>query len=300
MSVALEGEVFDVAVPVELEHAAEVGVLLLSAAHFEVGVAGGEEDGWEVGCADMVEGCEFVAGGLGHGDALLGADGEVGDALSADGDESAELAVVAAVALEPAGVHADHAGEVGTGGVSGDEDLGGVAAVVGDVLEDPGDGGGRVVDAGLSGGAVGLGEAVSAGDDGVGVLAVEGEFERGVLGAAGESAAVEPDDGGEASGVLGDGEVELAAGDVGGRTVVEGGFAVGDVLGLHECLSVCVFELSGLSHGGCGRQEGQCQRGASEVAVVAHVLSRPVLSEMLNESREMRAGEGLRGASIEA
>lgn len=276
MSVALEGEVLDVAVPVEPEHAAEVGVLLLSAAHFEFRVSGGEEDGREVGCADVVEGGEVVAGGLGHGDALFGADGEVGDALSADGDEPAELSVMAAVALEPARVHADHAGEVGAGGVSGDEDLGGVAAVVGDVLEDPGDGGRRVVDAGLSGGAVGLGESVSAGGDGDGVFAVEGEFEWGVLGAAGEAAAVEPDDGGEAPGVLGEGEVELAAGDVGGRTVVEGGFAVGDVLGLHERLSVCVFELSGLSDDGCCRQEGQCQRGASEVAGdgvhVGHVL----------------------------
>ena len=116
--------------------------------------------------------------------------------------------------LKPFGVHRHEQGEVTAGRVAADEDLPRVAAVIGDMLDRPGEGRRGIVDVGrilrLRAEAIvrchdrdaGLGEAFA--DLGA-------EFGPQVLGAVLQAAAVEPDVGRETLGAHGHGEVELAA-----------------------------------------------------------------------------------------
>src|SRR5690606_39022122 len=125
-------------------------------------------------------------------------DREVGGHLRADGDDAGELAVRQPVGGEPARFHADHGGEVAAGGVAGEKHLVRIPAARGDVAEGPGGGGGGVVQDDVVVHA--RGEPVGRRDDGDSlVLKADGPAAL----AAGEAAAVQPDDGGEARAVFG-------------------------------------------------------------------------------------------------
>jgi len=112
--VALEFVEGDPLVPGDLEHAHEVGVLLVAAEHLHFAVAGEQERGRGIG-PDVVEGREFVDDGLLAGDTAFATDGHVGDGVAAEGDEPRDLVGIDPVGLEPAFVEAYHAGEVAAG-----------------------------------------------------------------------------------------------------------------------------------------------------------------------------------------
>ena len=118
VTVSIEYQMSYVLMTVELQHAAEVGVLLRAAAHFHVALACRQEDWRQIGRSDMVQRGEFIARRLRHGNALFGADREMRDALAAQRHEAFELRVVAAVAAEILRIHANHCRQIGACGMS--------------------------------------------------------------------------------------------------------------------------------------------------------------------------------------
>ncbi len=93
-----------------------------------------------------MEGREGIDDRLLVGDASFLADGEVGDGLTAAGDDARKVVGLELVFGEPLLVEADHGGEIATRRVTADKNLFTGTAVLADVTECPGDRGGCILD----------------------------------------------------------------------------------------------------------------------------------------------------------
>lgn len=123
----------------------------------EVDVLGGA-GGFVLTSGDIEEGREFGAGVIarrgtvddagGFRDAAFTANGGVGDHLAADRDESGNVVYCEVVLFKVAGIHHAHGGEVGSGGMTGDEDVIRVSTVCCDILFYPCEAGDGVFDIG--------------------------------------------------------------------------------------------------------------------------------------------------------
>ena len=123
----------------ELQHAPEVGLLLIASVEFQFAVAGDDDDGRGVG-TDVGERGVLVDGGLQGADALLLTYIVMCNALPAKGHESRERVGINAVLRQPALVESDHVEQIATCRVSGHEYLAMAAIVLRDVLVCPGHG----------------------------------------------------------------------------------------------------------------------------------------------------------------
>ena len=54
VSVAVEDKMRDILMPIQFEHAAEIGILLRAAAQFKLSLACCQQDGRQIGCADLI------------------------------------------------------------------------------------------------------------------------------------------------------------------------------------------------------------------------------------------------------
>ena len=188
----------------------EEHVLLSAAEHVVLGV---EREDRRQGLPDEERRGGFIASDGVAGLAAFFADRVVRENLAAHLGDAGDGAKGEPMGFETGRVHADEQGEGGAGGVSADEDLAGVAAMFGDVLDRPGEGRGGVVDVGWifrlraetvvrsHDGDAGLGEALAD---------LRAVFGTKVLGAVLQAAAVEPNVSGEALGAQRHGQVELA------------------------------------------------------------------------------------------
>ena len=164
--------------------------------------------------ADVESRGGFVAGdGVARLPALF-ADRVVGEHLGAHLGDAGDGAEGQTVGFQAIRIHADEQGKGGPGGMTADEDLMRIAAVFGDMLHRPGEGGRGVVDVG---GVFRLGaQAVVWRDDrdaslGQAFADLRAIFRTQVLAAVLHTAAVEPNVGRETLRTDGYGQVEFAA-----------------------------------------------------------------------------------------
>ena len=210
----------DGGVSAEAEHTPKVGVFFISAEQLDVASSGDENHG-HGRAARVVERGIAVDGGLKVADAVHVAVGEVGNGLSGEWDYGQERVGVDAVWREPRFVEGEHHGEVSSGRMAGEDNLGGVAAEARCIVACPGHGGGRVGDARVDGHCGH--EAVVGRHHNV---AFAEQFGRQGLGAGGEASAVEPYYNRGARGRVGTRHVDAAAG---GGVCVGGSGAVLDI-----------------------------------------------------------------------
>ncbi len=120
----------------ELQHAPEVGLLLVASEEFQLAVAGDDDDGRRIG-SDVGEWRVLVDGGLQGRDALLLTDVVVRDALTAERHEGRERVGIDAVFRQPALVESDDVEQIAACGVSGYKNLALAAIVPRNVLVRP-------------------------------------------------------------------------------------------------------------------------------------------------------------------
>jgi hypothetical protein len=153
---------FGVRVAGDFHHAPEVRIFLITPVEFQLAIAGNDEQGRSF-FPHVVERGEFVEERLCRADAAFRTNGEMGNGLRAEGDETCDLIGVHAFGGQPLFIEPDHGRQVAAGGVAADIDAVWRAPIAGDVPKRPCDRGGSVLN---EDGRLGLGsEAITRGND---------------------------------------------------------------------------------------------------------------------------------------